>query len=513
MKKPIIILGIISLIAAGYFGVRAIKKAKAEKEWDNVVWYDDDANDNDHDDFDPGYQPENRVELNAALLALTKRQGMAPEYDSLCHAIAFASEVMDVSASPGLPFGYEFYHSEEHVSMFPERLKWGTGMKPLRLLLDYANGRRNSDMAGLDKLIRHYGRLIKLLVPYEKYVANGWEKRTAQLLTAYDDLSSQKVSFGKIYEMMEAADNSSNSKLHFPYAHYEKIAPFVSDRKMSAFINGNGFEDPAKRGEIMGVVWAYSFWGRRFHENPDNIPHLAATLKTLRDELYADAKPPAADKNRPPIEPYLASVIRPNEDIYPWKLYTDRVKFVLFDEFDDRYMIVEKDGEEIWLINHLSDDMMLNSGDVIDLTWYMETVSDGRDIEFSKQAHSVKAIKAGATTLFHQKYGGIPQIIYHDEEITGNATKAKMLDSLFGYLLESKNPKITEALKIFGINAERLQIDIYECDDWNGSPSGMIYGYGMILSLVGDDDRREVMGFIYNPDTGKFHIDADVSHG
>ena len=42
MKKPIIILGIIALIAAGYFGVRTIKKAKAEKEWDNVVvWYDD----------------------------------------------------------------------------------------------------------------------------------------------------------------------------------------------------------------------------------------------------------------------------------------------------------------------------------------------------------------------------------------------------------------------------------------------------------------------------------------
>ena len=52
MKKPVIILGIIALIAAGYFGARAIKKAKAEKEWDNVVvWYDDDDDNNDTGKF------------------------------------------------------------------------------------------------------------------------------------------------------------------------------------------------------------------------------------------------------------------------------------------------------------------------------------------------------------------------------------------------------------------------------------------------------------------------------
>ena len=100
---------------------------------------------------------------------------------------------------------------------------------------------------------------------------------------------------------------------------------------MTAFISDRDVEYYAARGKLnyYSAVWAYSFWGRRHNENPGNLLLIASALKVLRDELYAPNAPtPALDREHPPIEPFLASKLRPGEPIYQWKMYTNRVEFV-----------------------------------------------------------------------------------------------------------------------------------------------------------------------------------------
>jgi hypothetical protein len=385
-------------------------------------------------------------------------------------------------------------------------------------------------MAGLDKLIRRFGTLIKLIIPYEKYVANGWEQMTRQLLTAYDDLSASPGSFGKMYQMFDDGD--------FDYK--KKLAPYIRDKQMKAFISlkdiGYTHEDEftpiLMRGEVntWSVVWAYSFWGRRYSENSDNIPHLVAALKILRDELYAPkAKPPKANKNLPPIEPYLTSDIRPKEQIYPWKLYTDRVIFLEHDGYEYDYLIVEKNGKQHWLLHQLSDDTVLNRGDVIDLTWDMEILYEPDDegnnirVKFTEFAHSVRIVEASVTTQFANKYEGVLEIECEDEDAIDEETKSKLLDKLLGYLLESNQSEITEALEIFSEKSGRLRIDVLHCDDWNDPRLGAIHGYGICLSLSrgefakfnGKDEEifYGIMCFVYNPDTDTLYIDVEVALG
>jgi hypothetical protein len=276
------------------------------------------------------------------------------------------------------------------------------------------------------------------------------------------------------------------------------------------------------------VVWAYSFWARRHHENPANIPHLVSALKYLRDELYApNAQPPVMDKDVPPIEPYLTSDMRPNELLYPWKLYTDRVKFVEHggDEYD--YLIVEKNGKEhLFLSWFEDDDMVLSHGDVIDLTWEMEILydfdGDTEVMKFCEWAHSVRMVTANpnmqATKQFAKKYGGIPRIDYEYEDTIDEEMKLKLINRFLGYLLESKNPTIRETLEKCGKRAEKLMIIVSSCEERDDPRWGKIYGYGFCLSLAReDDDQNEyfygVMCFVYNPDTGELYIDAEVALG
>jgi hypothetical protein len=342
-------------------------------------------------------------------------------------------------------------------------------------------------------------------------------------------LSVSADNFGKIYQIFDDGD----------YDYETKLEPFVRDKQMKAFISlkdvGYTHEDEftpfLMRGEVntWSVVWAYSFWGRRYNENPDNIPHLAAALKTLRDDLYAPkAKSPKADKNLPPIEPYLTSKIRPNEKIYPWKLYTDRVTFLSYGE-DEYGYLVEKNGEKHWLLSSFEDDVVLNHGDIIDLTWDMEIThyyddeSDGERVKFTEFAHNIRTMETSATTNFVNEYGEIPQIEYEDDEAIDHETKSKLLNKLLGYLLESEHPEIMQALEIFSETPERLRLDILDDREYSIDNVGTIHGYGICLSLSrgeyakfnGKDEEvfYGIMCFIYNPDTDTLHVDVEVARG
>ena len=523
MKKSFILLGIISLIVGGSWQKKQKQQEETVFSHDDYEIVDDDDDDSNRDDgYLRKFVPENYVQLNSALLAQAARSGMAAEYDSLCNAIAFASEIIDVSEEMSMPFGYElkdedFYHDDIR---FAEFLRWGKGMRTFRSLLTYAYNYRENNMEGLDNLIRRYGTLIKILVPYEKYVANDWEQTTIQLLTAYDDLSASGGDFGKISKIMDDVSG------YFPEAFYEKLAPFARDKQMKAFINQKDGLKYLERGEINQnhFVWAYSFWGRRYNENPNNIPHLVAALKYLRNELYApNTTPPVADKNIPPVEPYLKSDFKPGEQIYPWKMYTNRVKFSGYggEEYEYLYIIAEQDGKRGRFISHWDDDFVVNRGDMIDLTWYMETMYNYDDdddilkIKFSERVHSVKMVEPTATTRFENKYGALPIIVYDEDEIDDEAL-AVIRNKLITYLLETKETKISEALKIFGKSHDRLLIQITECREWYVDKPN----YGHVIQFIlcpeendgwGDDDI--IMNFIYNPKTDTLHTHIKIILG
>ena len=470
-------------------------------DWDGYELYEDWYDDDDQD----GYLPENHVKLDAALLALTKRQGMSAQYDSLRHAIAFASEIMDLNMSLltlGYELGEDFYSIDANLAKY---VQWGTGMEPFRWLLDYAHRNRSSDMAGLAKLIRRYGTLIKLLVPYEKYTDNGWDWIVVQLLTAYEDLSVSADNFGKVYEIMSDGDYHST----------EELAPFIRDKQLTVFT------DQADTGYDSRVVWAYSFWGRRYNENSDNIPHLVAALKTIREHYVPNAEPLETDRNLPPIEPYLTSDLRPNEPLYPWKLYTDRVQVVKYDDGHDYYsMLVEKDGKQHWLIDNSDGEIILSQGDVINLTWSMEIMGyydiEGEEAKFRMSAHSIKLIEATATTQFKKKYGSIPEVHWGDIAVIDEETEKKLLDKLLISLLESDNKKIMKVSELLrSPQKENLSIIIYDCEENKIKPQGTLYGYPVTIKLDTKTDEPDItiLYFVYNPDTDVLHIDVDMELG
>jgi hypothetical protein len=143
--------------------------------------------------------------------------------------------------------------------------------------------------------LKRYVEILAGLISYETYVDNGWDEMVRQLLIAYDDIKA-KSSFSKIYDVMESNCESFDYEDNF-YKYcgsatdaYDEILPFVRDQQLNAFIlkqdisedvDWNGAEGNVNKS---AVVWAYSFWGRRYHENKNIIDPIVDILRLLRDE-------------------------------------------------------------------------------------------------------------------------------------------------------------------------------------------------------------------------------------
>ena len=394
----LIVLFVAGLFVWEHFSEKRQKDKSGEQPYislpDDEYESDERVYEEDNDTPNSEFLPENHVRLNARLLSLTAREGMDTEYDYLREAIAFASEALDYSSFPVLPFGYGFSENPDEWDKYSaEYMKWGDGMHTLRRLISYAYRQKSNDLTGADKLVRRFGRLIQTLFPRQKYVANGWEKLVNQLLVAYDDLSVNPDNFRKVYGIM-------NADFVFPNDCFNEILPLISDKNVTAFISDRDVEYYADRGKVnyYSAVWAYSFWGRRHDENPGNIQPIASALKVLRDELYApDAPKPDLDRENPPIEPYLASKLRHGEAIYPWKMYTNRVEFVSADDNSEySFITVRHNGEEICLFDVTPDELNFKRGNIIEITWCHETfLSDVEDAQmyFREYVHSVRLVK------------------------------------------------------------------------------------------------------------------------
>jgi len=135
----------------------------------------------------------------------------------------------------------------------------------------------------LNGKFRHYIELFASLIPYQTYVNNGWDNVARQLMVAYNDLNAKPNGFSDVYAIM----NANNS--YGATAVYDQILDFVSDEQQEAFIlkqsldNVSSYYWDASAGNInkSAVVWAYSFWGRRYNENPNTIEPIVSILQML----------------------------------------------------------------------------------------------------------------------------------------------------------------------------------------------------------------------------------------
>ena len=132
---------------------------------------------------------------------------------------------------------------------------------------------------------KRYIELLSGFVNRPTYVANGWDTMVRQLLAAYQDLSDNGK-FNEIYEFMVLYNAYSIDY----YPAILDFAMFVNGGYLldeSFFIKqGDEVEYCCKVGEVnrWAVVWAYSFWGRRYNEDPDSIEPVVDILLMLRDK-------------------------------------------------------------------------------------------------------------------------------------------------------------------------------------------------------------------------------------
>jgi hypothetical protein len=240
------------------------------------------------------------AEAEAARLEAEADAGKASEYanlrevddDLIRNATLFASEAF---AFTEFPFYeryrvIETYNIDHFLNAQNGRSRY---IEDFKSLFIWVSRRRETDMSDW---LQRYVKLAASLISQEKYVANGWEAMVRQLLIAHEDLAASPQRFREVYEVMADVRNEGEGgtrrKWYNAAEAYASILPFVRDKQLSAFIVKRSDLGYWESGEVnrSAVVLAYSFWGRRWHENPGNIETIAATLRMLRDEQFASER-------------------------------------------------------------------------------------------------------------------------------------------------------------------------------------------------------------------------------
>lgn len=179
---------------------------------------------------------------------------------------------------------------------FYEQYSWFS-MSDLDWLIDNdnSNGNGKAFKSVFDKLSDNkaeylsngkFNRYIELLagfIPRSVYIANGWDAMVRQLLAAYEDIAATD-NFSEVYEFMKT---EPNPYFYTSIDYYPGILDFVGEELDDAFfVEKNAVSYCCEVGEInrWAVVWAYSFWGRRYNEDPDSIEPIVDILLMLRDK-------------------------------------------------------------------------------------------------------------------------------------------------------------------------------------------------------------------------------------
>lgn len=136
----------------------------------------------------------------------------------------------------------------------------------------------NRDMVDYNRLFRTYLPFIKNAVNQDTYYEHHYDKTIKMLQSSYSDLITYEeedvVDYTKmeeVYSIMSQGDKSYDEQ-------YDLLKKYVSDSNLLLYIYDGKIDEPM-------VVWAYSFWGRRHHE--DIVDKVSYILEEIR-EVYED---------------------------------------------------------------------------------------------------------------------------------------------------------------------------------------------------------------------------------
>jgi uncharacterized protein (TIGR02145 family) len=320
------------------------------------------------------YEPEDAY-MQPPLEWLDEKNG-----EHIRQAAIVASEAFVFNPFPHSFFSIKGHNMESKFSelyeLIDESDKHGYG-KAFKVLFRKAYNQKKKDMSGwLQPLIKR----IASQIPREEYVDNGWDAMVRQLLFAYDDLAAQPNGFSEVYDAVKGG-------LDIPANSYESFVQFMGNKRPEPFIFGEEWGYVKKS----AVVWAYSFWGRRYHENPNNIKPIAATLRMLRDELFAPKEAMAKTKCPDKTDPLQTAEAEFSENFYGSNLF---------------YL---KDGKQLSFREKVPDD--LKKEDTVSITYQKKQYWDSnrKDCYQIDVLKSLKILsRAKIWEIQHEKIQGSP---------------------------------------------------------------------------------------------------------
>lgn len=130
-------------------------------------------------------------------------------------------------------------------------------------------------------LFNSYKWLIYETITPRIYIKSEFDVCAEILTRAYDDLYRYEDEIGdnfenfeKIYDIMKGDERLSYN------TYYNRITPFISEENMEHYSSEENSMDEET------IVWAYSFWGRRYSEG--NLTETAQILYTIRRHYEGD---------------------------------------------------------------------------------------------------------------------------------------------------------------------------------------------------------------------------------
>ncbi len=171
--------------------------------------------------------------------------------------------------NPPLPF---MPWMEDYDNYWDGQRPRGTGSHEYWKLANYIF--RRSCSTALMELFDDYKGFITMLLPYEKYRDNGYERTVDLLITSYDDMGGSHSKFASLYRIM--------SDENLPYLEKESsILSYISQKGRDAYYydytDGRALDNTL-------AIWGYSFWARRYHEcdgNPEDIYNVLTAIQSM----------------------------------------------------------------------------------------------------------------------------------------------------------------------------------------------------------------------------------------
>jgi hypothetical protein len=188
------------------------------------------------------------------------------DQDSVEAAIAYAAKEIDLSGFP----------LKISKKLFPEKydkqIPTGKGSIAYRRIIEYIRNEKDAFLTGLMEVYGHY---VRHSVSEEIFQKQGIKRLILSLIIAYDD----------IYYLNERTSNDILRDIYETMSehHFNSLAnyfPLISANISESFLSGV-FMDKNKKLDRGLVVWAYSFWARRYNEGrTDDVHKVVLNLYT-----------------------------------------------------------------------------------------------------------------------------------------------------------------------------------------------------------------------------------------